>query len=343
MRGLLPGLAFKVAFVALLVAGCRDVGVLAPPATEPPREPPVEAGHVVCRVVVRSASMTCAPPAQTAGLPVSANVIGGQDLYVRLSNPTARYDAGTEELSAAVSLQNLTQHVLGTSDGVTTEGVQVFFHSDPVVTGGSGAVTVANADGTGDFTGTTQPYFHYGQLLAPNEISNSRSWVFHVPATVENFTFAVFVNAPMTDGASPLLDRVWTGAVDENWAESGNWRDGVIPTSVNAVSILSDSHFAGTMPALTADAQVRHVRVGSGSTLDLAGYVLDVLGNVDAIGAITGGELRLQGGDVLLNGNVPALRIDGAVRLQGPTQASGSVTIAGSLVVDGRTLTISRP
>jgi DNA/RNA endonuclease G (NUC1) len=60
---------------------------------------------------------------------------------------------------------------------------------------------VANADGTGDFTNTTQPYFEYDQKLDSGAVSTSRQWRFNVPATVGTFTFRVYVHTPL----KPLL------------------------------------------------------------------------------------------------------------------------------------------
>ena len=50
---------------------------------------------------------------------------------------------------------------MGTPDGSTVTGLKVFFHDGPTVTGGTGAVSVSNADGTGTFSGSGQSYFEY--------------------------------------------------------------------------------------------------------------------------------------------------------------------------------------
>lgn len=79
------------------------------------------------------------------------------------------------------------------------EGVRVFFVSPPATTGGSGSVTVRNADGTADFNSTDQPFFRYEQALAPGVRSLRKTWEWTVPTSVESFTFLVGVAASLLD------------------------------------------------------------------------------------------------------------------------------------------------
>jgi hypothetical protein len=89
--------------------------------------------------------------------------------------------------------------VLGSSDGTTVDGVRVFFHSGPIVTAGTGTVTVRDPDGTGTFTGSNQPYYEYMEMLVKDETSGARTWEWNVPSTVETFVFEVYVEAEATD------------------------------------------------------------------------------------------------------------------------------------------------
>lgn len=106
-----------------------------------------------------------------------------------------------------MTVQNLSNQVIGSIDGVTADsnGVRIFFVNDPVTTGGTGTVTVRNADGTDDFTGTGQPYFQYAQALAPGRTSLAKTWEWDVPATVTGFSFLVGVsaNVPNEAGLEP--------------------------------------------------------------------------------------------------------------------------------------------
>ncbi len=126
-------------------------------------------------------------------------ILGGQGMYVQLRSSNVSYDASTQIFRADVTVQNLTALNLGTPDGSTVTGVKVFFHSGPTVTSGAGTVTVANADGTGTFTGTDQPYFLYNEILPTGQVSSGKTWQWSVPSTVAFFTFQVLVDAAVQD------------------------------------------------------------------------------------------------------------------------------------------------
>jgi hypothetical protein len=69
----------------------------------------------------------------------------------------------------------------------------VFFSSGPTVTSGTGGISVNNADGTGTFTSTNQPYFQYNQILAKDAVSAARTWQLSMPPTVNSFTFTLYI------------------------------------------------------------------------------------------------------------------------------------------------------
>jgi hypothetical protein len=157
--------------------------------------PPVDAVQAFeCTASTTSRSVSCKSPSPSTG--ASADVlIGGQNTYVKLTSSNVNYDSGTEIFEFDVTVQNLMSEALGTPDGTTpdAEGIQVFFHLGPTVTSGSGVITVANADGTGTFTGTNQPYFAYSEVLDQNEVSAAKPWQLNVPTTVNTFSFTVYV------------------------------------------------------------------------------------------------------------------------------------------------------
>lgn len=185
-------LALPVLLVAL--AACTDRNPTAP--GEAPQTPtPAPFSALLCTADVRAASLVCAPQGVAPG--VSAVILGGQGTNVRLASSGTAYDSATSVLRSDVTVENLTAQVLGMVDGTTLspQGVRVFFHSGPTVTGGTGVVTIANADGTGDYTGAAQPYFQYAGPLAPGDTTAAREWRFNVPGTVSTFTFTVYVAA----------------------------------------------------------------------------------------------------------------------------------------------------
>src|SRR2546426_3703504 len=166
----------EVTLVALcgLAAACTDHNLPSgPESTEPS---PFTSELVACQVDVRGRTLSCgAPRAVSTGAgtaTLSADVIlGGQGTYVQLSSSNVGYDAPAHIFHADVTVQNLTALTLGTPDGSTVTGVKVFFHSGPSVVSGTGAVTVANADGAETFTATNQAYFLYSQTLPMNQVS----------------------------------------------------------------------------------------------------------------------------------------------------------------------------
>ena len=164
---------------------------------------------------------------------------------MHLTSNNVGYDEVTEVFSAEVAIKNLVDQVIGTTDGSTraVDGIRIFFVNDPVTTGGTGNVTVRNADGTGDFTATGQPYFEYRQALGPGRTSLSRKWEWNVPATVESFGFLVGVSVDVADqaGLQPVgydfvaqtisADSLHTCALDYSgqawcWGSGGSGRLG---------------------------------------------------------------------------------------------------------------------
>lgn len=325
----------------LLAAACTDRNPLAPADNPLPSQ---SLTVLDCSMDVRDGSLRCERRTSraTSGARLDLNY-GGQDSYVKLTSRGTRYDAAGQYAETYVSVQNLLSQAIGTPDGITVSGVKVVFSQEPVVTSGSGIVTV-RADSVGDFTGTAQPYFEYPQILQPYEISDEKRWVFDVPSTVDTFRFSVFISAAVADMSMPMLDRIWDGSKSTDWFDPENWKDGAVPDSMSVVGIPPDSLFNGQMPVLTANARVLHLRVGGGSTLSLAGFTLEAGANVDAVGTIGGGTVIMTGANALLRGNVDAMRITGGTSLQGSTVASGAVSVSdGALTVTDQALSIRIP
>jgi len=121
---------------------------------------------------------------------------------VQLASDNVSYD-GSDVFQADVTVKNLVAQPMGTPDGTTVTGLKVFFHSGPTVTGGTGSVTVSNADGTGTFTGSAQPYFEYDEILHTNDVSAAKTWQWSVSPTVTTFDFSVYVSTDIPVACSP--------------------------------------------------------------------------------------------------------------------------------------------
>ena len=122
-------------------------------------------------------------------------LIGGQNSNLKLTSSNVSYNGGTGIFQFDVTVQNLMNEAIGTPDGTVADpdGIQVFFSSGPTVTSGTGSMSVANADGTGTFTGANQPYFAYHQILAKNATSSAHTWQLQVTGSVNTFSFIVYV------------------------------------------------------------------------------------------------------------------------------------------------------
>lgn len=184
-------LPLYLAVATAALTACADTRALGPDI-EPALVPAALQGFDCLATL--SGNVRCQPLAGSTG---GANglVIGGQNVYLTLTSSNAVYNAGTEIFQFDVTVQNLLNEAIGTPDGTVAdpEGIQVFFSQGPTASGGTGAVSVANADGTGFFLAAGQPYFAYPEVLAQNQVSAAKTWQFSVPGTVTAFSFRVYV------------------------------------------------------------------------------------------------------------------------------------------------------
>lgn len=182
--------------VSSFVLACAD-GPTEAPLDDTPRNPSQRViAAVTCAADVSGGSLDCksSRPAPTL-LGPRFLIVGGQGTLVQLTSTGVEYIANKELFKADVTVTNLIGQPLGTLDGTTTTGIRVFFHLPAYVTDGSGTITLTNASGTGDFTGTGQEYFEYNDILDYNVVSGEKKWEWSVPTTVNTFLFQVYVDA----------------------------------------------------------------------------------------------------------------------------------------------------
>jgi len=193
----------------MALAACNDGGQPLTPVN-PGQAPhdPVMLAALRCKATRSDRTVTCG----NSQLPEGARgyiVMGGQHVNIDLTSSNVAFDAGTGMFTFDVTVKNLIPQALGTTDGVAphADGVRTVFASGPDVTDGTGEVTVANADGTGTFTGSNQAYFQYSGtalggdgILSTNETSSARNWALHLDPGVNTFTFTVWV---VTEVAKP--------------------------------------------------------------------------------------------------------------------------------------------
>jgi hypothetical protein len=234
---------------AAILGACSD-GQPVGPRAEPSELPATALQGFDCVVSVAE-GMSCTPQTPRTGAARGVQ-IGGQNVYLRLSSSNASYDVGMGIFSVDVTVQNLMNEAMGTPDGVTpdTAGIMVYFPTDPYATnGGTGEVTVNNADGTAYFTAADQPYHRYSEILDKDEVSGSKTWQFAMPPTMSTFRFTVYIetsvqyklviNEVLVNPLNPTLDT------NAEWFELYN--AGSLPVDLQGL-VIADSAASGRRP-----------------------------------------------------------------------------------------------
>ena len=197
LRNVLHPLA---AAALVLAAACADATAPGRPAPAEPQPP--AAVRLVCRAEVATRTVQCVPPDAADG--VRTDRIVGQGGGLKLTSSNVAVVADTFAFDE--TLTNQLEYPVGTEDGVNPDpdGIRVFFVDGIHTTGGTGSVTVANADGVGTFTATNQPYFAYVGVLAPGATTAARRWKLRFDPGVETFTFGVYISAPVPPGGGSV-------------------------------------------------------------------------------------------------------------------------------------------
>ncbi len=198
---------FSVVIAGVILAACSDsaTNIVPVDVSTPATSPVALASQTLnCSANVPARTVSCMD-AQAGNVSRSPIIVGGQNVYVKLTSSNLVYNSGTGSFAFDVTVQNLAPQAMGTSDGTTGDGtgINVFFQQLPVLTSGSGAVTVTNATGTnGTFLQANQTFYTYpgnklggDNILSQGETSSTLNWQFNVPASVTTFSFSVYVSA----------------------------------------------------------------------------------------------------------------------------------------------------
>jgi Ice-binding-like len=302
----------------------------------------------------RGASIGCRTQApggvrvSTAGLVTAQHdtVLGqqGVDVLVKFDSVflTEGEDNASEMLTLWASVENLLSQDIGTSDGSTADsaGTRVFFASCCNTSGGTGLVTLINADGIGTFVGTEESYFQYTGLLAPDSTTISRPWQFSMPTGVTQFEFTVDVEAVIeTVGPPPVADLRSAAA---NGIMAGTAVTCVADGTINAnVSISPGNTITGFGPCVITGVQHLDDAVAIQGQIDLASAYNTLVGlpcpPLNKILANLGGTTLPAG--VYCSGS--SIGVTGTLTLDGggdPNasfvfQAGSTLTTAGSVVL----------
>lgn len=194
-------------------------------------------------------TVSCKPAGPSGG--GSRTMLGGQNMYLRLSSSNVSYDSIAGLFQLDVTVQNLMNEMIGTPDGIVPDpdGVQVFFMQEPAASGGLGTVTILNADGLGFFTGAAQPYYAYPVMLHKDDVSPGKTWQMSVPKTVTSFSFVVAVE---TD-TQPMLvvNELFVNPNNTITEPAGEWVElynaGTRPVNLKGL-VIADSAASGRRP-----------------------------------------------------------------------------------------------
>lgn len=289
-----------LAVSVVLTAACADQS---PTSARAPEMPGVAAPSGLqafeCQADIAGGTLSCGAPVSAGG--ASKLLFGGQGTNIQLTSSNLVVAGNT--ISFDVTVQNLLPEAIGTPDGVVldTAGVRVFFAVGPTATGGM--AWVANADGTGDFMGSGQPYFQYNEILSQNQVSGSKPWQIGFDPGVTNITFSVYISAEiqplliinevMANPANPAAPTVDT---DREWFEVYN--AGRFPVQMQGM-LIADSAGSGRRPY--------HV-IASSVSVPSGGYV--VLGSSTSTSANGGATVDYSyGGALALANSLDAVKI----------------------------------
>jgi hypothetical protein len=295
-RRILGGAMFLVVCSAVAALACHDIERPADQrGSKPVREqegPPVILA-LTCKLNGESKSVTCSSPPAPPG--VSAGVIyGSVPGYAQFYPVSLVKDTVAHTWQFTAYVQNLLKQSIGSLDGTTIAGVKVFI-TDFHETAGTGTVSVANADGTGNFTAPNQPYFNYNQIVAASGHTSNKLWKFNVPNTVTAVSMSILISTDFPAEQNVAIKPPAT-------APDGMFADSAVSPPTDSVSV----------PFIRRILQVRFRTTSTLADRQLAVAYVN--------GVVVGG--RLDGGDA-----------DGTYYVQVPDNGTGAQLLSASVTM----------
>jgi hypothetical protein len=122
--------------------------------------------------------------------------------------------------------------------------------------------------------------------------------------------------------------NIWSGAINSDWNETGNWSCKTVPGPGTKVTIPATANIPSISTATTID------NLTLDGVLKLNGNSITINGNIFGNGTITGSATS----DLIINGNAGAIRFTtGAAILRALKINTGaSANVPGNLVITGR-------
>ena len=174
----------------IAIVGCLLVG-LECGKPMPPAAPVIISAS--CSLSRAADAITC----RTKGTPPRSASDSGtraQNAYAILYLDRLVVDSTAHRWTVSGQVKNLLAQSIGTSDGVSVDGVEISV-ADLQVTKGNGLVTIADADAddVGAIDGPS--LLHSSETVAPGALSTKMRFKLNVPITVEEVSFDIAVSA----------------------------------------------------------------------------------------------------------------------------------------------------
>ena len=126
--------------------------------------------------------------------------------------------------------------------------------------------------------------------------------------------------------------NIWTGNVDSNFTNTGNWCWGSIPANATIQTVANNRY-----PVLAGDVTLNNLILNSGTTLVIGNNTLTINGSITGNGNISGGK----NSNIVINSTTPnVLNFDTTITNGNPQNCVNNLTISNGTVTLGTTLNI---
>lgn len=210
---------------------------------------------------------------------------------------------------------------------ICNKGTSIAYPASPYCTS-AGMATV-------NITGTAGGIFSAESGLAIDTATGEINLVASVPGTY-NVTYNIPAAGDCGEyitSATVTINSVneWTGAVDADWNNAGNWSCGGVPVSSSDVTVPGGLTF---YPVITGTATLHDITVQAGGSVVVSGGTIKIAGAITNTGLfdVTDGTVEMNGSSPqiipanVFAGNIAHLIISNNVVLDGPQTVTNTVS-----------------
>lgn len=214
-----------------------------------------------------------------------------------------------EAIGVASKIDILSSSTTAECDGSLSSNIEVAvrdFNNDPVLQNGF-SITASIYTGAGALLGTTTKSTNANGEATFNDLSfevgDQHKIIFESTSLKPAITDAITSN-----NCPPIT---WTGAVNQNWDNPGNWNPQTVPNANYGVTIPNN---VSNYPVLTSNTGARNLFLQDNSTLDLNGYLFNISNRINTSGNGTSKIFGAAPGSTLhYTGNTPQIIQNGLI------------------------------